>query len=294
MSGRNARYQFFFRETASRIGERPVSIAAGLVEAPAGSIDPRVVHQFAPNRGENGRLDSLSILEHKVPFQSVDANGTMSDPVLASDPDHLLESPIWPLSQVFDLGALQFRKVDIPPAEDGNEVFATFGMVGARGLALDYTKISVFEGEHNDIEPKQFRGYLGHDVLPERDVPDMDEDMRGEPMKALWRKPLWGFGPEPYVIPTFASREEVSAWTEIANRIGDGAEIDELPDRLHRWIGVQRDEGYVQVTRYLHENYPDYFENAYAPRTAAQDAAHSERMKEAVRETVAAPVGMTP
>ncbi|NDV50145.1 hypothetical protein [Salipiger sp. PrR003] len=287
------RCQLFFRETGETFGDNKVHSFGGIFEAPKGAYDAQAVYQVAPQRGRDGGLSGFVVLPDKIPFENIKTPwgySPLHDPQSASSVDYLLTSPIWPLSQVFNLGALQLRKIDIPSADPENEVFGIFGILAASDITPDYDSISVFEGPHEYAGFMDLQGRLGHEVLPERNIPPMVEHMRGDNFSALWRKPLWGFSDEPYMIPSFACEEEVNAWKEIAKRLASGDAPEDIPEEIWKWRSAgQTDEVFVAALTYLHEQYPDHIDTAYVPKTAAQSEEIEQRMSEAISHVLSSP-----
>jgi hypothetical protein len=282
-------YQLWFRETNAETNGRKAVIMAGFVEAPVGAVLDWSVSPLLPTPSKTGKgLDDLIPMElHHTP-----ADELFREQIQYGAEANSYVTQQWPLPSHRDTGIALYRRTNMPASKTTREVHAVVGLLAWPKADLDYTKIHVFE-EVRRKHGAQFKGYLGHEVRPDFDVPDMEMSARGETVDQVMKMPIWGFSDEAlsYEEGFMADylRQALSAATLA---VANGQEIEDLPQDLHDILrpagllpgGPGGDEEYFAYLRAMYQEDPTHFERTYLPKTAAEKARNSEFSRDVIQQ----------
>jgi len=203
------RMQIAFRETDTTRNGYSVAIAGGIVET-----DPD---------------DRLSYDECMVPFFISFTDGLPGVAICGRRPARIADDDLGTLLAVDDLESLltakiaretpspavnaefAMRETAVEPSVPGGTVYAFSGLVYlAAGQSVDFRRASQLESlRHLDgrTSGMAYGGIIGDTVRPELGPLDVVEEMDGEAMSGLLRKPWWAFGAEPVALPGTMRRD---------------------------------------------------------------------------------------
>ena len=289
-------YQLFFRETNTETSGRKAVIMAGLVEAPVGAVMDWSVSPLLPLPSKTGKgLDEVLPMQlHHTPAAEL-----FSDLIgCGAAADSYLTSRTWPLPQHMETGVALYRRTNVPSSSPNRAVFAVVGVLAWPNADLDYTKIHVFEEEGLN-GGATFKGYLGHDIRPDFEVPDMVEAARGQTVGQVMQTPIWGFAKEAvsYEEGLMADhlQRAVSSATLTLARGGEIKEdlLDDTYDALQAAgllpDGYYPDEEYNAYLRVMYQLDPDHFARQFESKTAQEKINTSKLVREAINQVSNAP-----
>lgn len=291
--------QIAFRETVTTRHDHNVAMAVGVIE-----VGPQDTNDYE-DKSLVFRFDFNPALEHPVaastfwvPRRLVDSWGSLDVELATGTLEHLLMSDI-ERAIPNDVHNADFvlRQTEVPPSVEGGRVFAFSGFLHVKpDQKFSFNDVVWFEspisGQDNVMI---YAGRSGVERRPEDGRLDMVETMRGDAMSSFLRKPLWGFGDEPYALPgtmRLSMYHKVDRYKELFFAEGlsaaDQGEFEALKEEM-RMAGldnVAKDENYKAFAKEMRLKYPEL--TGSKPQTRQQRLLRNEKIKEVLSEVMAA------
>lgn len=180
------------------------------------------------------------------------------------------------------------RETELPASVLDGRVFAFAGLIHFRP-EQKFAFEDLWWFESVDAAPghvMMFAGRSGFERRPELGSVDMVESMRGEAMTAMLRKPLWGFGDEPYGLPgtmrleNYRKLDRYHTLFFIEERSSEEqAEFEDVREfvKMAALNTIEKDAQYREFVREMRAQHPEF--NSHKPMTADQMVSRDESLR---------------